>query len=209
MRQILGKSELPESFPGRRGQLSSPVNNPGLATYSTFCDKGHRRVTSFPRTQGRCPSWAWPRLQMPSRRGRGKNLPQFPPCCQGSLLSQAGLFGVWVVILGGDRPFSVVRHHCPSSCAQGARTERRPRGGLGLWLFLPLVPHWQGRRQRPSSKWVALVEGTRAHRFAFASALGDPGWGPAPSGQPANSAPSSHQTGSLRTITGCKLTWIN
>lgn len=120
MRQILGKSELPESFPGRRGQLSSPVNNPGLATYSTFCDKGHRRVShQFPKDSGRVPSWARPRLQMPSHRGRGKKLPQFPPCCQGSLLSQAGLFGVWVVIPGGDRPFSVVPHHCLSGCARG------------------------------------------------------------------------------------------
>ena len=82
------------------------MNKPGLATYSTFCDDGHMSDSSFPRTRKGAAAGASPRLAAADailQRLRGKKKPSpVSPCCQGSLLSQAGLFAVWVVILGED-----------------------------------------------------------------------------------------------------------
>lgn len=92
----MGKSELPESFRGRRGRLSSPVNKPGLATDSPFWDEGHMRVISFPRTQGGCGSWAWPtrRWHLTEAGGKKSSLvsPLLPrgPAVTGSFVWSVG-----------------------------------------------------------------------------------------------------------------------
>lgn len=63
--------------------------------------------SSFPRTRKGGAAGASPRLAaadaiLQRLRGEKKKPSPVSPCCQGSLLSQAGLFAVWVVILGED-----------------------------------------------------------------------------------------------------------
>lgn len=118
------------------------MNKPGLATYSTFWDDGHMSKSSFPRTRKGAAAGPSPRLAAADailQTLREKTLlPQFPLCCQGSLLSQVGLFRVWVVILGEDFLAGV-----------------GPRGPSQLSLLLTTVlpSHAAGLTGRPVGVW--------------------------------------------------------
>lgn len=118
------------------------MNKPGLATYSTFWVDGHMSNSSFSENQEGCSSWPQPppsSCRCHLAEAEGKNLlPQFSPCCQGSLLSQVGLFRVWVVILGEDFLAGV-----------------GPRGPSQFSLLLTTVlpSHAAGLRGRPVGVW--------------------------------------------------------
>lgn len=149
------------------------MNKPGLATYSTFWDDGHMSNSSFPgagRVQQLAPS---PRLAAADailqRLRKKPSFPSFPLVAKGSLLSQVGLFRVWVVTLEEDFLAGLVQeallssltpNHCPSSHAAGLTG--RPWGSGATRLLLTLTP--TQAREMPATLCRILTSPTGAAR---------------------------------------------